>query len=87
MMCVESLNSIGFRTIATRRIGMNTRRTTTEYVAGELRKMYPGGLPPRAAIERKLRDPKNPKRFRLPHQPEVQFGVTTLKAAIKLAQS
>jgi hypothetical protein len=40
--------------------------TMSEYVADALRKIFPGKLPPRAVIERKLRDPKNKDRFLLP---------------------
>jgi hypothetical protein len=58
-----------------------------KYVLDELRKIYPDGLPPRAALELKLRNPKNPRQFLLPRRPEVTFGVTTLKDAIKLARS
>jgi hypothetical protein len=61
--------------------------TMSEYVADKLRRIFPGDLPPRAVIERKLRDPKNPDKFLLPGNPEISFGLRALKDAIKLARA
>jgi hypothetical protein len=61
--------------------------TMSEYVGDALRKIFPGKLPPRAVIERKLRDPKNIDRFLLPGAPEISFGIFVLREAIKLARA